>query len=1277
MARKHEHFGLRYLEELNILKERENICKESRREFLRFKQETTIAPRGLSKPLLEVTAPEQSPQIASSSCQSSGTQFLFTKSSPFPFELDSPKIKKKVRIFPNAIDAQKQSEDVNTQQKLLHKKEASVEKKQSHGSRKANVESRSDNLEYEGEKVPVVIASLVGTSKQLTISNRPEPPPKTKYQKAVRGKSQAKSPDFLQDSTNIKELDQKILPEHTRRIIAVPSTSSAEMDVLHSVLSSSSEKSFKSTKEYSKPSQQNSLIDFEKAHSIKSSASSSAKSISESMEEILTRSKSGTSKVHMKRFPRSKSQMQASVHKLPSGTSQRSIDEIIASLKSTAPTASDLRIKELLESILGQDYSIKTELPAIKKETQSSELATDVTAAGMEQVKPSSPFGTELGVSEDESPAEAVTEQVTPADAEQTKLETSAIPQKESIFHSVQQKAPTVEDAAKVEDIPESSERRMVFFKEEQEASQEREDSTINKDISGSSQRGGIFHKILQDSPKEEYAAKIEAQEELTEKPEEKPLYGSRTPSQEVQSIYESESGSSLGIEQVQESASAVSKDWKKYKTEESEESLSPAMDLAIKGKAFSKAKPVEIQKSLADVSELQPMSLLSTWTTKIKDVNYPLIHLLCTAYPRSILPIDLQLVSRVHHTLDKKGHNVLLPSVNLTSHESEDLFPATAVLQEQIEVERICHKGLPISEVYQSSQEDGIKILPPQSPRSMPEWKRVAEYYVEKPQLELLGKQVKLHPASLKMFWTPAPQKFSAPLSLMKETLFSKYESNLINGVIYEDFSCDLRDKEESDSDDDFDNILTNLKLLRRGNSCPQLLFSENEQEVDSIKRTKSAPELSSYRDKTSLKISTNFRTTMEEISIMKKHISTADAVIIPEAIISSVKPQESKPILNQIISPTLQGTSPSADRDSDSILMSTMKSPARSLFSSAAPDQHVPPLNDTALAEECRKAGITYIVFPKKTYKRKSLKSGRCITPQVLETVCEKLNEPPRILKRTLSLGKLPTHNKFIIQVSRSVQHYRSPSLPCRLDFAKFVEVQGRKPEDSDDYLWVRMIWNKWFDELYPPSRPSTEDKTVSSKKEPGEETKEEEITDSVNPLLVEGRTEELEQCLSEINRITQQINEGYSSAFSYCRRGAIYRKIGKMKAAMDDLEKAISLEPKLVNAYWHRHLLFLYHNKILQALEDLNFILKCNKNNADAYLSRAEIYKRQGDNSLAIINYTLAMRCRPTDDEIYYKRGEVYEQDGDLLLAMEDYSKFSFPSTALYVCMKKISQ
>ncbi|XP_062974543.1 tetratricopeptide repeat protein 6 [Elgaria multicarinata webbii] len=1029
MARKHEHFGLSYLEELSILKERENICKESRQKFLKFKQEIDTDHTDLNTPLLKITPPDEPPQLQSSS-------FLSSRSLPLLFESTPSDI----------FDTGNETEDVTTQEKKYLKKEVSVDKKESNGFGKEILEYKNDSLEEESEKRPVVIASLVGTSKQLIMLKKPEPPPKHKYRKIVRTKSHFKSSIHLQtDNIDIEQPQQKILSEH-----AVPASLSMEIDESYSMVSSLSEKPSKIYKEISKTSLLSSQFDLDRSCSKKSIGSSSVKSASESVKEALAGSRSNTSKDHVRHSSRSKSQVHASIEKFSSGMVSRSIDEIIASLKSTAPTASDLRIKELLESILGQDYSIKIEPSPVRKEPRTIEF---------------------------KSAGESSSEQVTSADAEQTKLE-----------------------------------------------------------------------------------------------------------------------------------------------------SLSSDKDLLIKGKAFPKVKPVEIEKGLEDLSEQQPVSLLSTWTTKIKDVDYPLIHLLCMASPRCVLPVNLQLVSRVHHTLDKKGHNVLLPSINISHHKPEELFPATAAFEEQMERERICNEGLPISEVYQCSQEDGIKVLPPQSPRSMPEWQRVAEFYVEKPQLKLLGEKVKFHPASLKMFWTPAPQKFSAPLSLMKKTLFSKYESNMINGVIYEDFSCDLREEEESESEDDFDNLLSQQEDPQRHEvrHSPESMFS-----AASSRDYNYPSSCHRHRSRSSLE--------WDRLSDFCRCYWSPRYDYEPQHRYHDCRDWDSydRHCCDDIEYHCWQ-THEGVTRETD-VFLSQPRDDRAELPRQAQTIQP-DPLLESLLRITSRQSSIGH---------------------QAQSLWCECTDDHSKNFSyRSISLGKLHAHNKFSIKVSHVVQCYRSPSLPCMMDFEKFAEKQGRKPDNFDNYVWARTIWIKWFDEIYSPT---AEDKvkSVSSKKDMEEKTTEKELVDTVNPLLWEGKTDELEQYQSEIDKITQLINEG-CSAFHYCRRGAIYRKIGKLKSAMDDLEKAISLEPMLVNAYWHRHLLFLYQNKISPALEDLNFIIKCNKNNADAYLSRADIYKKQEDNSLAIINYTLAMRCRPTDDEIYYKRGEAYEENGDLLLAMEDYSK-----------------
>nr|XP_034964906.1 tetratricopeptide repeat protein 6 isoform X2 [Zootoca vivipara] len=1214
MARKHEHFGLSYSEELRILKERENICKESRQKFAKFKQAIAAVRGELGKPNLEVEPPERA-----LSHRSSRSPSPHPESTNSPLESDSSKPLKAVKISTSITDVEDQTQDVTASEKSS-KKEGNVDKKQSPSFKKTTSEFKSDKVESEHEQVAVAIASFVGTSKQLTMLKKPEPPPKPKYQKR-HAKSPSKS--IQKDSLGMEQLKQKITSEEAVSIVGGTSTSNVDTDDAHSVVSGSSGKSGM-LKEISKPCLLSSIFDVEISVSKRSSGSTSMKSPAEALVEISPGSTSSISKA--RHIPRSRSHLQRSLQKMPSGIAVRSIDEIIASLKSTIPTPSDLRIKELVESILGEDYNINKEILAINEELQAREQGTpavEVSPLEMEQPPPA----------KKEHLATELAPEPTPEDAEQAKLDIPGLSRKLSFprahFHM---------EAAKV-----------------------REDIAEDKHISGSSQKEIVGKDTI----------KFEADEVVTETPREKVEHSSLSSSQEVISMHESEESSSSEVAQLQELTPPKRKHVGKVIPEPSPESLPSDIQLEIKGKSFPKAKPVKIQEDLEDLDEQHPVSLLSTWTTK--DVDHPLIHLLCEAYPRCVLPVHLQLASRIHHTIDKRGHNVSVPPDNRFSDYSEQFLPSTSAYDEFMARERICNEGVPISEVYKCSQEDGVKVFPPRSPETMPEWQRVAEFYVEKPQLALLGEKVKFHPGSLKMFWTPAPQKFAAPLSLMKETLFPKYESNLINGVIYEDFSCDLRDKEVLEFEEDFDHLLSTLKISRRCTSSPALLVSEWEtlQEnikecEDLVKRPHSAPELS-FRDKSTLKISANFRTTMEEITVMKKQRFSVDTEATKPGILSTKL--QSSPSLEKRESAAHKSVLVGSDKGSDIALASTFKQtkglfPSRGRSASIAPTPLSEPIEEDifSVAAEAKKAGMKYIIFPRKaSYKRRSLKTaGKHISVNILESVCEKLREPPQILKRSASLGRLTIHNKFCIKVSRAVRSYRSPSLPCWLDFEKFAASQGRTPEDTDDFLWARKIWNKWFDEQYPPISQSFTDRSKAGKKDIEEETKDTELVNTVNLLLFEGKPDELEQCQSEIDRITQEIDEGNFSGFNYCRRGAIYRKIGKMKAAMDDLEKAISLEPMLVNAYWHRHLIFVYQNKMLPALEDLNFIIKCNKNNADAYLSRAEIYKNQGDNSLAIINYSLALRCRPADDEIFYKRAEAYEENGDIILAIEDYAK-----------------
>lgn len=337
MARKHEHFGLSYLEELAILKERENICKESRQEFLKFKQKADSVQGNLNKPTLEVI-PDLSCQLEPNSLQSPQIPFV-REITDLPVQWDTSRSLKTSFSLSSDISAvDYQTQHLKTQQKKSPKKE----------------DSRVGSHLDEDEKGPVAITSLLGTARQVSMLKKPEPPPKSKYRKTVRIKSVSEKHFIPQNDS--EQPEQKIYSQIKTTGTTGASSVTKEIDSSSAMYYNSSEKPFKKAKDISKPL--NSILESERAYGRKTNEVSNVKSVSGSSQE--TRGK--RSKIYEKPLLWNESQIQDSAQKFSAGVVPRSIDEIIASLQSTVPTPSDLRIKELLESVLGHDYSIKIEV---------------------------------------------------------------------------------------------------------------------------------------------------------------------------------------------------------------------------------------------------------------------------------------------------------------------------------------------------------------------------------------------------------------------------------------------------------------------------------------------------------------------------------------------------------------------------------------------------------------------------------------------------------------------------------------------------------------------------------------------------------------------------------------------------------------------------------------------------------------------------------------------------------------------------------------------------
>ncbi|XP_074853635.1 tetratricopeptide repeat protein 6 [Carettochelys insculpta] len=1260
MARKHEHFGLSYLEELSMIKEREVICKESRRDFLKFKQAVATAHTNVSnQPLLEDLTPDKSCELERYHLQRSESPheriININKNVPNEF-FGSSEIPRKIRISLEVRDMKKQTHDprMMAQRNKSPVKQDSLDKNQKSTSEKLAVENSHGGHGSTSVKMPV-IASLAGTTKKITMLKQPAPPQKLKYRKLIlRPRVVPYNPPILlqtvkdsrKDPDRAYFLKTNIKPVKINRSKEISNDSKESDDESSSTASDSSEnasqkkkvirKKDKVCKELSKASQQGSVTELGRALSKRSSvpcSHPSVRSTSERLEEARDVTRPDTSKIYEENFQQSKPEELTSTPKLPVRVVARSIDEIIASLQSPFQSPSDQMIKELLESVLGQNYNIKMEVGEPERE-QYFLLGTDKNinhkfekqASAEPQEKKTESQAYEEIVTDFQEPnleqSKEFKQTFEPLEALSSTLQFSKLIHRSlqltlTTFYSV---APwslgggTVRRSLEA-DVCGDDLQLLGKVVNERLRCRFCLPGGVVQDVTGRSDH--YFNEVM---TKESLGETVPCQAPETSHPfSEDMSYSEET---ENFNLYSSD------IPLLQEPAFPVPKISEDVeRKQESQTTVKSPLNAAssdllqVKGEAIIKTKPSEVQQKLSEDLQLQQLLFSPyTLTPEIKGQHNPVIHHLCTASPNFALPADLQLASRVYHTSNRKGHYLLFTE-DLDHQEEASLCSENIYFEEQIERNRICYEGVPVSELYQDNQKDGINVLPPHTSGSLTEWQKIAEYYVEKPRLELLGEKVSVYPGTLKMFWAPAPPKFSAPLSFMKETLFPTYESNVMEGVVVVDFSADLQDEEDSESED--------LDI------CSYMVT------ISSVKRSASAPDISSFKGKTVLKISTNFKTSMKELKVMKEQITE------PEV---ETEIEESSPTKH--------------------LLTENYDEPLPKLVD--IPVERTPILNRqedsedyTVLAEKARKAGIKYIIFPK---RKKTKKSKKMIDCGKLEAVAEELKQPSKILKSSVSLGRLHIENKFRIRVSPAVRHYRSPSLPCLLDFEIFAQSKGGIPKDLGVHEWIRGIWNSWFDETFPPSRTSTEEKDAKvltdikkvDSAEQGKPKLEIELRDSVNPVLREDIAD-IEDLETEINRLTLLIEkEGNSSAFHYCRRGAINRKIGKLKSAMDDLEKAISLEPLLLNAYWHRHLIFLIQEKNQAALDDLNFIIKWNKNNADAYLSKAEIYRNQGNNALAIINFTLAVKCNPTDDDIYFRRAELLEEEGELLLAMDDYAK-----------------
>ncbi len=139
---------------------------------------------------------------------------------------------------------------------------------------------------------------------------------------------------------------------------------------------------------------------------------------------------------------------------------------------------------------------------------------------------------------------------------------------------------------------------------------------------------------------------------------------------------------------------------------------------------------------------------------------------------------------------------------------------------------------------------------------------------------------------------------------------------------------------------------------------------------------------------------------------------------------------------------------------------------------------------------------------------------------------------------------------------------------------------------------------------------------------------------------------------------------INPKYAEAYN--SRGLTYKALKEYPKAIADYDRAIELNPKLALAYTNRGMIYHALKEYPKAIADYDKAIEINANHTYAYNSRGNIYAELKEIPKAISDYTKAIAINPEYANAYYNRGNTYADLKDIPKAITDYRK----AAALYL-------
>ena len=126
------------------------------------------------------------------------------------------------------------------------------------------------------------------------------------------------------------------------------------------------------------------------------------------------------------------------------------------------------------------------------------------------------------------------------------------------------------------------------------------------------------------------------------------------------------------------------------------------------------------------------------------------------------------------------------------------------------------------------------------------------------------------------------------------------------------------------------------------------------------------------------------------------------------------------------------------------------------------------------------------------------------------------------------------------------------------------------------------------------------------------------------------------------------------------AYNNRGVMQNKLGQYEAALADLNEAIRLKPNYLNAYNNRGVAKRNLGQYDEALADYDKALELEPNDAEVYYNRGSVKNDLGQHSEALADYDKALELEPNAIEVYNGRGNAKNGLGQPEAALADYNE-----------------